>query len=44
MRPLSDYLFALLVALFSGGCCYLAHWALLLLLARLGYRRIGGVA
>lgn len=32
MRPLSDYLFALLVALISGGSFYLAHWAFLQLL------------
>ena len=33
MRPLSDYLFALLVALISGGGFYLAQWGFLVALA-----------
>lgn len=35
MRSLSDFLFALLVALISGGGWYLAHWGVNLLLAEL---------
>lgn len=40
----SDYPFAVLVALIVGGGWYLAHWALLLLLDRLGVRRIAGAS
>ncbi|WP_275412649.1 hypothetical protein [Rhizocola hellebori] len=39
MRPLADYLFAVCVALISGGSWYLAHWAMLLL-AELMRRRV----
>ncbi len=46
MRPLADYLFAVLVAVLSGGGWYLAHWGFNIALAyvRAVLRLAGGAS